>query len=1068
VSASPIANRGGIRRALLVVTLALLSVAARVQNSAAQGQGVGGQEFPSVQLPSQAQGSQVIEALGSHFPEVAAFYGMSTAELHAVVASDQSIFADLSGRLGYACADLVVNSAPPASAQGPTPAPFPLSSTFQLHSRSGANRVIFLDFDGNVTTGTYWNSNFTSGAPITTPVFDTDGDRTTFSEVDLTAIQLIWQRVAEDFAPYDIDVTTADPGVEGLSKTSSTDENYGQHVCIGGSCYDWYRASAGGVSYVGSFNWSSDTPNFVFPDQLGNGYDKYMGEAVSHEVGHSLGLNHDGTTTGTEYYAGQGNWAPIMGVGYYRAITQWSKGEYAGANNKEDDLAVMLNWGAVYHADDHGDDTSTATAIPAGASISASGVIEDAADVDAFQFLCADGAVSITIAVGDPSPDLDVLAKLYDGAGNLITSANPTTLGATLTANVAAGSYYLTIEGVGSGDPLTTGYSDYASLGQYTMTGSVPNPIGIKPPVAEAEANPGSGFAPLDVAFSSAGSNDPDGSIVSYDWNFGDGSAHASDPNPAHTYAAPGNYVCTLVVTDNNGFKGSRSVNVAAWGPPPAPASLVASPACDTFDPSHGAVALSWQDKSSNEDAFEVEQSADSINFTPFATPSPVTSTSFMATGLPTGAIAFFRVRAVNAYGVSSYTNVARAATPAIPDTMPTLTATVASSSQINLTWNDVANETAFRLERSLDGVIWNTLIELGPNVTKYSNTGLTSVKMYYYRIRAAGACSYLTPYSAVVSAMTTGSITAPSSLRASAVSWTKVKLTWSDRSSNEWGFSLERSPTKLFTDITAFTLGANTTLFFDTTATAKTLYYYRMRAFAGPFNSSYTSSTSLTTPADSTTLVPTVPSSLAATALAGPVNKLTWKDNALYESGFKIQRSTTSSFTAPDSFVVGQNVTAFRDSIGLVKGTRYYYRVRAFNAIGNSSWTSSVSVYASTLAASAIAADEPAPAAAASLSAAGEAELTVVRLQRAAPNPFAQRSTITFELPTAASVDLGIFDLGGRRVATLASGMWGAGRHQAQWDGRDVHGQNQASGVFFVRLSVGRNFETRKLILAR
>ena len=85
-----------------------------------------------------------------------------------------------------------------------------------------------------------------------------------------------------------------------------------------------------------------------------------------------------------------------------------------------------------------------------------------------------------------------------------------------------------------------------------------------------------------------------------------------------------------------------------------------------------------------------------------------------------------------------------------------------------------------------------------------------------------------------------------------------------------------------------------------------------------------------------------------------------------------------------------------------------------------------------------------------------------------AAPNPFSQRSTITFELPTAAAVDLGIFDLGGRRVATLASGMWGAGRHQAQWDGRDDHGSQSASGVFFVRFSAGRHLETRKLILAR
>lgn len=82
-------------------------------------------------------------------------------------------------------------------------------------------------------------------------------------------------------------------------------------------------------------------------------------------------------------------------------------------------------------------------------------------------------------------------------------------------------------------------------------------------PVAKASASPDSADAPVAVAFSSAGSADPDGTIQSYAWNFGDGS-RSSEANPTHTYTVGGEYVATLTVTDNGGAQTTQTVRVDA------------------------------------------------------------------------------------------------------------------------------------------------------------------------------------------------------------------------------------------------------------------------------------------------------------------------------------------------------------------------------------------------------------------------------------------------------------------------------------------------------------------------
>lgn len=553
--------------AILAVALPMAPVDAQHLNKA-------GKPFPEVKLKGVTKADAIPGALGTNLTDVADWYGYTEASFRKLLREDKAVKADRSGRLLYTCEGLVAAADPALDSATVTQTNYPAAQTFLLHSRPGASRIVYLDFNGHTTSGTIWNNNFTGGANFTTPPYDIDGNTGSFSATELARIQGIWKRVAEDFMPYDVDVTTEDPGVEALRKSTSTDPIYGVRVCIGGSSYSWYGAGAGGVAYVGSFNWNSDSPCFVFTAQLGTGNEKYTAEAASHEVGHTLGLRHDGTTAGVEYYQGHGAWAPIMGVGYYRDVTQWSKGEYTAANNTEDDLAKMVTYGAPLRADDHANTIVAATPL-AGWQVAASGVIASRTDVDVFEVLSGAGSVLFTASPATPSPNLDIQLALYNGAGNLVLASNSAGLGCALSAVVPAGTYYVAVDGIGAGSP-TTSYNDYGSEGEYALTGLLV-PSGNQPPVASvAGTTPTSGTAPLTVNFSSASSYDPDGSVVAYDWDFGDGTG-STEPNPTKTYSAPGSYAASLVVFDNEGLSASKSVTITVLSPPPpAPALRVA------------------------------------------------------------------------------------------------------------------------------------------------------------------------------------------------------------------------------------------------------------------------------------------------------------------------------------------------------------------------------------------------------------------------------------------------------------------------------------------------------------
>lgn len=331
-----------------------------------------------------------------------------------------------------------------------TPGSFSKSSPFTLQSRPTASSVVYLDFDGETVSNTNWNNGNTINAQ---PAGLSDAE-----------IVTAWEIMAEDFSPFDVNVVTD------RSVFDATPRNR-RMMCIF-TPTDTAEPGSGGVAFLNSFSWNTDDPCWVY--NIGNG--KQAGDTGSHEIGHTMGLNHDGRGS-TEYYSGHGNWAPIMGFSLNKPIAQWSLGEYSNASNNQNDLLIIAgnqnNFGFV--ADDHGNTTNTATEVEAdgsGAVIEAqnNGIIHDRDDIDLFSFLARAGEATFTINPNQAHPNLDIQVRLLDETGSEIASSNPSGLSATLTENISAGLHFLEIQGVGSGT-VDDGYSDYASIGKYSISG---------------------------------------------------------------------------------------------------------------------------------------------------------------------------------------------------------------------------------------------------------------------------------------------------------------------------------------------------------------------------------------------------------------------------------------------------------------------------------------------------------------------------------------------------------------------------------------------------------------------
>ncbi|MGH7598557.1 MAG: fibronectin type III domain-containing protein, partial [bacterium] len=359
--------------------------------------------------------------------------------------------------------------------------------------------------------------------------------------------------------------------------------------------------------------------------------------------------------------------------------------------------------------------------------------------------------------------------------------------------------------------------------------------------------------------------------------------------------------------------------------PPPAPSGLTAT----AISSAH--IDLNWTDNSNSETGFKIEiKFGESGTFTQIAT-AGANVTSYSSTGLQTNTEYFYRVRAYNAGANSAYSNVANATTlPDIPAAPTDLTATTASKTQINLMWSDNSNdETGFKIERKVSSAAaYTPVTSVGPNVTSFSVTELSPDTKYAFRVLAynTGGDS---DYSNSVEAKTLQNLpAAPGNLTATAISANQIKLSWADNAGNELGFKIERKKGEagIYTQIA--TVGINVKSYSNTGLSPNTNYFYRVRAYNTGGHSKYSSEANAQTLSNA----PTAPGNLTAAAASSKKIVLAWADNAGNENGFKIERKKGDAGTYAQIANISVNKTGFVDS-SLIANTKYFYRVRAYNA---------------------------------------------------------------------------------------------------------------------------------------
>ena len=286
--------------------------------------------FPSITVATPgASGAQAIAALGGNLPAVADYYGMTAEQLRNQLLGDSGLRLSGTGRLihlsaGPRRAAATRSAAATFAMSSNSLDALPLGQTFQLHSKPDALKTIFLNFQGATLSA---DEHFlpplldSDEMSIDVAPFSIDADPA-FSDAERRLVQKIWQRVAEDFAPFDVDVTTEQPALERISRASAEDQVYGMDVLFALLMESWNIPGSAGFGMPGAFSANSPGADSMKPSLVFYTTDvinaRTLADSATREVGITLGLRTDVQGCNGEPYAGQGDsevngWAPIMG-----------------------------------------------------------------------------------------------------------------------------------------------------------------------------------------------------------------------------------------------------------------------------------------------------------------------------------------------------------------------------------------------------------------------------------------------------------------------------------------------------------------------------------------------------------------------------------------------------------------------------------------------------------------------------------------------------------------------------------------------------------------------------------